>query len=93
MSLLMTITPPKKRRLKSCSDKKAYALAESDQPGLYLVNTLTGDEEVEIIAVRDNVYFSEDGRAFPKKQVAGFVYAKMMWVNDEHRLASAKKPT
>jgi hypothetical protein len=70
--------------LKSCSDKKAYALAESDRPGLYLVNTLTGDEEVEIVAVQHNVYFSEDGRAFPKKQVAGFIFAVMKWVNDEH---------
>lgn len=78
----MTITPPKKRRLKSCSDK-AYALAESNQPGLYLVNTLTGDEEVKIVSVENEVYFSEDGRAFPQDQVAGFIFAAMTWVNQD----------
>lgn len=84
MSLLMTITPPQKRHLRSCSDK-AYALADSDQPGMYLVNTLTGDEEVKIVSVEKEVYFSDDGRAFPKEQVAGFIFAAMTWVNkDEH---------
>jgi hypothetical protein len=44
---------------------------------------LTGDEEVKIVSVEKEVYFSEDGRAFPKDQVAGFIFAAMTWVNKD----------
>jgi len=84
MSLLKTITPPTKRRLKSSLDK-VYALAEHDQPGRYLVNTATGETEIEIVAMVNDVYFSEDGRAFPKEQVSGFIFAAMTWVNKDER--------
>ena len=79
LTLLKDITPLKGRRLKtsSVSENVVYALAEGDRPGVYLVDTATGEQALEILSIEKDLFFSADGRAFRKEQVAGWISSRI----------------
>ncbi len=81
MRFLKQITPPTKRHLRLISDK-AYSLAKDGQPGLYMIDTATGETELNIVNIEEGMYFAEDGRAFPDIQVLGRIFSRISEVSD-----------